>query len=294
MSLRRALLFMPGDSEHKIQKAATLDVDCIIMDLEDGVAASQKEAARATVRLALLTKDFGHRERVVRLNPVGSGLEEADLAETVAGRPDAYVVPKVEWPQQLVWLDERLGAHENEQGWPFGAIRLLAIVETALGIMNLKEIAQATSRLEALMFGAEDLVGNIGGRRTQPGWEVFYARSAVSIAAAAYDLQAIDMIFVDLNDLDGLKAECQQAVDMGFQGKMAIHPRQVPVIQAAFSPSTEQIDQALSLMAAYRAHEAMGAGAFTLEGKMVDAPMLRIAQRVLARARAAGLIGETD
>ncbi len=282
---RRALIFLPGDSERKIAKAVTLGADSVIMDLEDGVAFSAKETARATALHALQTVDFGRSERAVRLNPVGSGLEAADLAGTIAGHPDAYVLPKVASPDHIRWLDQQLTVAEAAHGWEAGSIRVLAIIETALGIMNLREIAQVSRRVEALMFGAEDLMGDIGGVRTPAGWEVFYARSAVVTAAAAYGLQAIDMVFVTLDDLEGLAAECRQAIDMGYQGKMAIHPRQVAVIQAAFSPTPSQVAAAQRLVDAYQAFAAAGEGVFTLDGKMVDAPMLRAAERVLNRAR---------
>ncbi len=280
---RRALLFLPGDSERKIVKAATLGADCVVMDLEDGVAQSAKAAARACVLAALGSVDFGRSERVVRLNPAGSGLEEADLAGTLSGRPDAYILPKVGSPEAILWLDRQLAAAETARGWEPGGIRILAIVETALGIMNLREIAQASPRLDALLFGAEDLAGDMGALRTPAGGEVLVARSLVAIAAAAYNLQAIDMVFVTLDDLDGLADECQAAVELGYQGKMAIHPRQVPVIQTAFTPTPDQIAAAQRLLDAYHQYQASGAGVFALDGKMVDAPMLRAAERVLAR-----------
>lgn len=284
MRPRRALLFLPGDSERKIAKAATLEVDAVVLDLEDGVAMGQKEVARARVRQALQTVDFGPRERIVRLNAVGSGLEAADLEATLPGRPDAYLLPKVHSPDQITWLDAALGAAETRYGWPSGSIRILALIETALGIVNLREIAAVGGRLEALLFGAEDLIGDIGGVRTAAGREVLYARSAVVTTAAAFGLAAIDMVFVALDDLEGLARECREAVELGYQGKMAIHPRQVPVIQAAFTPTAEQIEAARRLIAAYRDHERHGVGVFVLDGKMVDAPMLAAARRTLARA----------
>ncbi len=287
MHSRRALLFMPGDSERKIVKASTLDVDCIIMDLEDGVAWNKKEAARATISKALETIDFGSREKVVRINPVGSGLEEADVKVTIVSNPDAYVLPKVETPAQLIWLDKILSNLEKRCEYKQNSIRILALVETALGIMNVREIAQASRRLDALMFGAEDLIGDIGGVRTRAGQEVFYARSKVVTAAAAFELQAIDMIYTHMRDLKGLKTECRQAVELGYRGKMAIHPNQISVIQAAFSPPPDQIAAAKRLIEAYQAYQAGGKGVFTIDGKMVDAPMLRAAEQILARAEAA-------
>lgn len=223
-TIRKSLLFMPGDSLRKIEKAATLNVDSVIMDLEDGVALSEKATARQVVHNALSTLDFGPRERLVRINPATDDPAFVDIESTISARPNGYVVPKVEDPYQLIAVDEYLSKIERDNHWPMLSVRLLAVIETALGILNLREIAGATPRLDALMFGAEDLVGDIGATRTRAGWEVFYARSAVVTMAAAYGMQAIDTVFVDLTDLDGLEKECIFSQQMGCLGKMAIHP----------------------------------------------------------------------
>ncbi len=207
--LRRAMLFMPGDSMRKIEKAIGLGVDCIVMDLEDGVAFSQKEEARRTIVQVLQTLDFGRTERLIRINPVGSELFEADLRATIAAGPDGYVLPKVDFAEQVQVVAEFLTLEEKARGRPAGGIRLLPIVETALGVMNVREIALADDRVDALVFGAEDLAGDMGAQRTPEGWEIFYARSAVVTAAKAYRLQAIDMVYFDLNDLAGFEAECR-------------------------------------------------------------------------------------
>jgi citrate lyase beta subunit len=287
-SLRRSVLFMPGDSMRKISKASQLDVDSIIMDLEDAVALNQKAAARQVVSEALTSLDFGRRERLVRLN--GGQELLTDLSETVAARPDGYVIPKVESAEILQLVSDRLAEVEVGQGWPAGAIKLLAMIETAQGIMNLREIGQATPRLHALIFGAEDLAANLGAVRTPENWEVFYARSAVVTAAAAYGLEAIDMVFTDLTDLTRLEQESLVARQMGYAGKSAIHPRQVEIFNRVFAPSAQEIDQAQRLMTAFEAQQAAGAGAFNFEGKMIDLPMIRVAERVLERARLAGLL----
>ena len=288
--LRRSVLFMPGDSMRKIEKATRLDADSIVMDLEDGVALNNKAAARATIAEALRTLDFGRRERLVRLNPPGSGLLDDDLAVTAPAAPDGFVIPKVESAADVQTVSRKLAAVEAAHGWAEGSLRLVAVVETALGVMNLKEIAQSDARLEALMFGAEDLAGDIGAVRTAAGWEVFFARSAVVTAAAAYGLQAIDMIFVDFQNPDGLAEECRAARQMGYAGKMAIHPKQIAIINREFSPTPAEIDRARRLVAAHRAHQQSGRGAFAFEGKMVDMPVIRAAEHVLARARQAGLL----
>lgn len=291
--IRRSVLYMPGDSLRKISKAAQMDVDSIVMDLEDSVALNQKEQARRTVSQALQTLDFGRSERLIRLNGLDTPFWQADLEATINARADGYALPKIESAAQVQRVGNFLDQAERERGWPQNSIRLLAIVETALGIMNLKEIAQAGPRLAALMFGAEDLAGDIGARRTRAGWEVFYARSAVVTAAAAYGLQAIDMVLVDLNDLKRLEEECIEARNLGYEGKMAIHPRQVEIINRVFAPSPEEIAQAQRLVDAHQAHQAAGSGVFALDGKMVDMPVVKTARRVLDRARAAGLLDES-
>ncbi len=290
MRARRALLYMPGTDWRKIQKAAVLDVDSACLDLEDGVALNRKAEARETVRRALGELDFGKTERLFRINPVGSGLEADDLSSVLPARPDGVVIPKVTEAEQVRWVSERIAAAERAEGWEPGAIGLLAIVETARGVVHLREIAGASARLVALVFGAEDLAGDIGATRTPEAWEVFYARSAVLIHAAAFGLQALDMVNVDFVDLAALTAEAQQGARMGFVGKQVIHPDQVAPVQEAFTPTETEIARARRIVEAHTAHQEKGAGAFALEGRMVDMPVVKAAQSLLARARAAGKI----
>jgi citrate lyase beta subunit len=282
---RRSLLFMPGDSMKKIQKAASWEVDTVILDLEDGVAQNRKIEARTTVAEALQTLNFGGRERLVRLNHIDTGLPAAEIETTATWRPDGYIVPKAEDEADLRAIERLLDAAERQFGLAAGAFRLFAMIETARGVMNLKEIARATARLEGLIFGAEDLAGDIGAVRTLAAWEVFYARSAVVMAAAAYGLQAFDMVFTDFHDASGLEAESRFARQLGFTGKTCIHPNQTPIVNRAFSPTPEEIGHAQRLVDAFAAQQAAGAGAFTFEGKMVDMPMLVVAHKVLARAK---------
>ena len=288
--LRRSLLFMPGDSLRKIEKAISLGVDSIVMDLEDGVALSQKDAARATTLQALQSLDFGRSERLVRINPVGSDLLAADLDATIAGHPDGYAIPKVDFDEQVQAVSEYLALEERRRGWPVGGIKLLPIIETALGVMNVREIALADERVDALLFGAEDLAGDMGALRSMASWEVFYARSAVVTAAKAYRVQAIDQVCFDLNDLDSFEAECQFGRQLGYDGKMVIHPRQVEPAQRIFAPSPEEIERAQRILSAYAEQQAAGVGAFALDGRMVDMPVVRAAEKVVARAMAAGLV----
>jgi citrate lyase beta subunit len=288
MHSRRALLYMPGDDRRKIEKATTLGVDCVCMDMEDGVAIMQKTEARAVIAQAMKELDFGKSECCIRINSVGSGFEKFDLAAAVATNPDAIVVPKVETAQQVKAISEYIEIYEVSSRRPVGGIRMLVGVETARGILNLREIAAADKRLEAIIFGAEDYAASIGATRTKEGTEVLYARSAVVTACAANDLQAIDMVYIDFRDLEGLRLEAEQGARLGFSGKQIIHPNQVAPVQEAFTPSAEAIEYAQRVIDAFTASQKEGKGAFALDGKMIDMPLLKNAQKVLERAKAAG------
>ena len=290
MRARRALLYMPGDDERKIRKAATLDVDCVCLDMEDGVALSRKDEARALIPAMLRELDFGRAERLARINPVGSGMEADDLRAGLDGHPDGIVIPKVESGDAIRWASAEIAAAEQRNGWPAGQIGIIVLVETALGIVNLKEIASSDPRLQALIFGAEDLAGDIGAVRTREGWEVFYARSAVVTHAAAFGLQAIDMVYIDYKDAEGLVRESAEAARMGYAGKQVIHPAQIAPVQDAFTPDDAAIAHAQRVMNAMAEHQEAGKGAFALDGKMIDMPLVKAAERVLARARAAGRV----
>ncbi len=289
MRARRALLYMPGDAKNKIEKAAlSLNADSVCMDLEDGVAADRKEKARQVVAHALQTLDFGRSEKLVRINRIGSGLEAEDLAAVLPYRPDGIVIPKVEDGHQVDWVSEQIAAAEREHGWPAGSIRLLAIVESAIGVVNLRGIAEGHPRLDALIFGAEDLAADLGATRTRAGQEVFYARSAVVTYAAAFGLQAIDMVFVNYKDTINLKIEARQGAQMGFNGKQIIHPAQIAPVHEAFTPKDDEIEHALRVVRAFEEAQAQGEGAFGLDGVMIDMPLVKAARNVLSRAQAAG------
>ena len=290
--LRRSLLFLPGDSQRKIEKAAGLDVDCVVMDLEDGVALSRKADARRTVQRALADVDFGRSERLVRVNAVGSSLFVEDMQDAFGedARPDSVVLPKVDDANAMQELSRALDEIERVQGWPANGIHILAVIETARGVINLREIAQSSPRLAALLFGAEDFASSVGAIRSVEGREVLYARSAVVTAAAAYDLQAIDQVFFDLHDMEGFARECVEGRQLGYDGKMAIHPRQVEPIHKAFTPSAAEIERAQRVVDAHRERQAQGVGAFELDGRMVDGPVVAAAERVLELVRQANKI----
>jgi len=279
---------MPGDDRRKIEKSTTLGVDSICMDMEDGTAVNKKAEARAVIAQAMKELDFGDSERCIRINSIGSGFEKDDLASALEARPDSIVVPKIEMAEQVKWVSEQIESYELSNKLNIGSIRLLVGVETAKGILNLKGIAESDKRLEAIIFGGEDYAASVGAVRTKSATELLYARQATVAACAANDLQAIDIVFIDFKDTDGLRAEAQEGAGFGFSGKQIIHPNQVLVAQEAFTPSDEAIVYAKRVVESFEFSQKEGKGAFALDGKMIDMPLLKNAQKVLDRAKAAG------
>ena len=284
MHSRRALLYMPGDNWKMITKSITLGVDSICMDMEDGTAINKKAEARTTIAKALQELDFGTSEKLARINSIGSGWEKDDIEAVLPYHPDGIVIPKVESFEQVDWASKIIEDAELKNGWQVNSIRILIGVETAKGILNLKEIA-AHSRLDAIIFGGEDFAASIGAVRTKDAVELLYARQAVIVACAAYDLQAIDIVTIDYKDLDALKVESEFGAKLGFSGKQIIHPNQVQVVQEAFTPSDEAIAYAKRIVETFEASQKEGKGAYALDGKMIDMPLLKNAQKVLARAK---------
>ena len=200
--------------------------------------------------------------------------------------PDGIVLPKVEAVEQIQWVSEKIEAAELDYGWPVHSIRLLVVMETPKAILDMKEIA-SHPRLDALIFGGEDYAASVGATRTPEALELFYARSAVVAASAAYGLQAVDMVSTNFKDLEGLHKEALFGAQLGYAGKQVIHPNQVAVVQAAFTPDGAAI-VCPAACGGFQVHQAKGSGAFALDGRMIDMPIIKAAERLLERARAAG------
>ena len=287
MHSRRALLYMPGDNWKMITKSITLGVDSICMDMEDGTAINKKDLARATIVRALLELNFGKSEKLARINSVGSGWEKHDIKSVLPYHPDGIVIPKVESFEQVEWASKIIEAAELKYGWPVNSIRILIGIETAKGILNLKEIA-VHPRLDAIIFGGEDFAASIGAVRTKEAVELLYARQAVIVACVANDLQAIDIVTIDYKDIDSLRIESEFGARLGFVGKQIIHPAQVEPVQTAFTPSDEAIAYAKRIVETFETNQKEGKGAYSLDGKMIDMPLVKNAHKVLERAKAAG------
>ncbi|MDE2514773.1 MAG: CoA ester lyase [Rhodospirillales bacterium] len=278
----RSPLFAPGDSERKMEKAAASAADAVILDLEDSVAAPAKDAARAMVAARL--PGLAGRGVIVRVNPPGTPWYLADLAAIVAGAPDAVMLPKCAGPEDLTALDHHLEALETAAGLRVGSIGVLPIVtETAASVRGLARYA-APGRMLGLCFGAEDLSADLGisPRDAEGAYPaaIAAARAAVLVLAAALGLPAIDTPWPDPRDPAGLDRESAAAAADGFAGKVLIHPGQIEAVNAAFTPPAEKIAWARAVQAGFAANP--GAGVFTLEGKMIDRPHLKLAQRILA------------
>jgi len=277
---------MPGDNWKMITKSVTLGVDSICMDMEDGTAVNKKAEARTTIAKALQELDFDKSEKLARINSIGSGWEKDDIEAVLPYRPDGIVIPKVESFDHVEWAGKIIEAAELKYGWTINSIRILIGVETAKGILNLKEIA-SHPRLDAIIFGGEDFAASIGATRTKDAVELLYARQAVIVACAANDLQAIDIVTIDYKDIEALRIESELGERLGYSGKQIIHPAQVEPVQTAFTPNDEAIAHAKRIVETFEASQKEGKGAYSLDGKMIDMPLLKNAQKVLERAKAA-------
>lgn len=289
MRMRRSLLFMPGNNPAMLLAGNLFEADGVILDLEDAVAPTEKDAARILVAHALKTIDYGNCEKVVRINPLDTyGLE--DIPFIAKCMPDTLLVPKVESAADI----QQVTALLEKQGETAQNIKLIALLETPKGIANAYEIAGSSSRLVALALGAEDYTAFLGAKRTKSGEEIFAARMAIINAAAAFSLQSIDTPFTDAADDEGLIVDTQLAKSLGFKGKLSINPRQIEGIHEVFNPTLEDINWARKVINALEQAKNAGLGVASLGGKMIDAPVANRANIVLDLALRAGLISKED
>lgn len=287
---RRSLHFVPGGQERMIAKALTLPADGLILDLEDAVAPDLKAQTRPIVRRWLTELDFGPRERWVRMNPIATGLGVKDLEETIAGRPEGYVVPKPRHAGDVREIAQILDGLEHRHQIPHGSTRLVLIAtETPEGLLNIREVAAASPRIVTVSWGIEDLGAAMGLPRVRDAENRYldiprYARVMCTIVASAAGVQALDTVYTDIADLAGLRRECEEGVAMGFTGKISIHPSQIEVINEAFTPQPAVVAEAHELVAAFEDYRKRGVFAFRFKGQMVDAPHLTRALKIIAQA----------
>ncbi len=287
MDLRRSMLFIPGNNPGMLQEGGIFGADAVILDLEDAVAPGEKDAARLLVAQALKNVDYENSEKVVRINPLETFARD-DINTVVPCRPDTLLIPKVQCAADIHEISAIMSAVENPGKEP---IKLIALLETPRGIAEAYTIAQADKRVAALAFGAEDYTAALGATRTKSGTEIFTARTLIVNAAAAAGIQSIDTPYTDVNDEEGLLQDTALAQQLGFKGKLAINPRQIDIIHSVFNPSPADIHWAEQVIRALRQAELEGSGVASLNGKMVDAPIVSRAERILYLAQLLGLKG---
>ena len=287
----RSLLFVPGDSPRKLEKGMTSGADALIVDLEDSVALDRKGAARVAALdfLREARSAAGRPELIVRVNALDTGLTDADLDAVVAGRPDSILLPKAEGGASVVHLDAKLAAREAIHGIEDGAISVLALTtETASSLFKAGTYGGVSGRLTGLTWGAEDLSASLGAETNRDADGNFtepfrFARTLCLASAAAANVTAIDTVYVDFRNEAGLRREAEEARRDGFTAKLAIHPAQVEVINAVFTPTPEALARAQGVVDAFAAQP--GAGVVAIDGVMFDRPHLERAKGLLARAR---------
>ncbi|MCY3621138.1 MAG: CoA ester lyase [Gammaproteobacteria bacterium] len=288
--LRRSLHFVPGGNDRMLAKALATNADSVILDLEDAVTPDRKDDVRGVVASWLAEADFGAKEKTVRMNPLDTPWGFADLEATMATPPDAYVVPKPETVEGLNAVDAELSRLERLHGLPDRGVGLILIAaETPLGALNVPTLS-GCPRVQAMSWGAEDLSATLGvptNRDESGNYLAVYqhCRVVTLLSAAAAGVQPIDAVYVDFRDLDGLRAESEEGARLGFTGKISIHPNQIDVINAAFTPAAADVAEALALIEAFDRVQAEGRMAFTFNGQMVDAPHLIRARALVERAR---------
>ena len=283
--LRRSRLYLPGSEPKYFINAALHGPDAIILDLEDSVHHAEKDAARILVRNTLRAVDFGHCERMVRINQLPLGLQ--DLTEVIPEEPDLILIPKVERPEQVSQVDRMIDELKSRDRID-RPIWLMPIVESALGIENAFAIATVSPNVCALTIGLEDYTADLGVVKTLEGHESQFARTRLVNAAKAAGIQAIDSVFGDVGDLAGLRQWGENSRALGFEGMGCIHPSQIPVIHEAFAPSQREIEKALKIVAAFEEAQARGLGVVSLGSKMIDPPVVERARKLVATAKAMG------
>jgi citrate lyase subunit beta/citryl-CoA lyase len=288
--LRRTMLYVPGNNPGMIRDAGIYPADCIMFDLEDSVSVHEKDAARFLVFEALTTLSYPGKELVVRINDPRSDLGREDLRAIVRTGKAIIRLPKTEGPWDVSYCDERIGEIEKESGQTIGSTRMMAAIESAAGVLNAKEIASASPRLIGIAIGAEDYVTDLKTSRSPEGIELLFGRSMVLLAARAAGIDAIDTVFSDVNDEDGLRKETALIKQLGFDGKSIINPRQIKPVHEIFTPTEKEIKKALAVIEAIKEAEKNGSGVIALNGKMIDKPVADRARRFLDLAQAAGVL----
>ncbi|MDA0988307.1 MAG: CoA ester lyase [Chloroflexi bacterium] len=282
MDLLRSLIFVPGNRRDMLEKAASFPADFLVPDMEDSVPLAEKAAARDAIADMLPILDRAGKRSVVRINALSTGLLEEDMRAAVTPHTYGINVGKVDTPWDVHEIDKILTAMEIKKGLERGRTRLILYLESALAIINAYPICSASPRIMAAAFGAEDFTVDMGTQRTDESSEVFLPRAMVAIAARAANVVPLDIVYANFRDEDGLRRDIQVARSLGYKGKFAIHPSQVQPINEMFSPLPEDVEYARRVVVAFKEAEAQGRGATSLDGKMIDIPVVKRAMSLLA------------
>ncbi len=287
--MRRSMLFIPGNTPNLLINGNCLGADSVIFDLEDAVSPAEKDSARILVRNTMRYLDFRGIEIVVRINSTDTPYWKRDLDEIMPEKPADILLPKTNSRDDVIAVDIYMAEVEDKLGLKRNTVKLMPLIETALGLENAFDIASCCERISGLFLGAEDLTADLRCKRTKEGKEIDYARSRMVACARAAGVEVIDTPFTDVNDDEGIYADASYAKALGFSGKSAISPRHVGAINEVFSPSEKDIAYAYEVMEAIRIAKEQGRGAIALHGKMVDAPIVSRAEQTIAMAEALGL-----
>ncbi|HER8574652.1 TPA: citrate (pro-3S)-lyase subunit beta [Streptococcus pyogenes] len=291
--LRRTMMFVPGANAAILRDAPLFGADSVMFDLEDSVSLKEKDTSRALVHFALKTFDYSSVETVVRVNGLDS-CGALDIEAVVLAGVNVIRLPKTETAQDIVDVEAVIERVERENGIEVGRTRMMAAIESAEGVLNARDISKASKRLIGIALGAEDYVTNMKTRRYPDGQELFFARSMILHAARAAGIAAIDTVYSDVNNTEGFQNEVRMIKQLGFDGKSVINPRQIPLVNEIYTPTKKEIDHAKQVIWAIREAESKGSGVISLNGKMVDKPIVERAERVIALATAAGVLSEED
>lgn len=286
-------MFVPGNNPGMMADAHIYGPDSIMLDLEDSVTMAEKDAARLLVYQALKTVDYGNTEMVVRINPLNTPYGKKDIEAVVKAGVDVIRMPKTETAEEVVEVEREIERVERELGC-VGRTKIMAAIESTLGIVNAYAIATASPRMMGIALGAEDYCANLKAQRTPGGDELRLARETIVVAARAAGIDALDTVYSNLNDMETFRQEVEYIKTLGFDGKSIINPRQIEVINEVFAPKEKEITKARAIIAAIKEAEVKGSGVIALNGKMIDRPVVIRAQRTINLAIASGILKEED
>ena len=290
--LRRTMMFVPGNNAGMVRDAGIYGADSIMFDLEDAVSLAEKDAARILVYQALQTQDYGDSELVVRVNDIDSKYFKPDVFAMVKAGVDVIRLPKTESAAMIHQLVQVIEEAEKKFNRQPGSTHVMAAIESAKGVMNVLEIAQASDRMIGLALSAEDYTTDLKTHRYPDGAELEFARNMILNAARTAGIAAFDTVFTNMNDEEGFKREVEHIHELGFDGKSLINPRQIDMVNQIYQPSQAEIEDALDVQAAIEEAHRQGSGVISMNGQMVDRPVVLRAQRVIRLAQASGLLNE--